>query len=63
MLIGLACLAVSHYVLGLTSPLADNVSSNVVGLALGTTFRFTLYRAWVFHPARTGGPAAVAQGA
>lgn len=51
--IGILCLYVSHYVLGFTSPLADNVSSNVVGLALGTAFRFTLYKLWVFHPART----------
>jgi putative flippase GtrA len=62
--IGLACLAVSHYVLGLRSALADNVSSNVVGLALGSAFRFTLYRAWVFSPrradsrARPAGPVA-----
>ncbi|MBP1241283.1 putative flippase GtrA [Frigoribacterium sp. PvP120] len=52
--IGLACLVVSHSVLGLRSALADNVSSNVVGLALGTAFRFTLYRAWVFSPRRRG---------
>lgn len=52
MLIGLACLWVSHYVLGYTSLLADNVSSNVIGLALGTVFRFWLYRAWVFAPVR-----------
>jgi putative flippase GtrA len=53
MAIGLICLFVSHYLLGFTSPLADNVSSNVVGLVLGTAFRFTLYKLWVFHPART----------
>lgn len=53
MVIGLACLWVSHYVLGYRSALADNVASNVVGLALGTVFRFTLYRLWVFHPSRT----------
>jgi putative flippase GtrA len=47
MLIGLLSLFVSHYVLGYTSVLADNVSSNVIGLALGTAFRFTLYRFWV----------------
>lgn len=52
MLIGLACLWVSHYVLGYTSLLADNVSSNVIGLALGTLFRFWLYRTWVFRPGR-----------
>ena len=48
MLIGLACLWTSHYVLGYTSVLADNISGNVIGLALGTAFRFWLYRSWVF---------------
>lgn len=52
MLIGLACLWISHYLLGLTSILADNISTNVIGLALGTLFRFTFYRAWVFAPHR-----------
>lgn len=52
MAIGVLCLWVSHYVLGFTSVLADNVASNVVGLALGTAFRFTLYRLWVFAPRR-----------
>jgi len=42
-------LAISHYVLGLTSPLADNIAANVVGLALGTAFRFFAYRRWVFR--------------
>jgi putative flippase GtrA len=50
MAIGLACLWFSHYVLGFTSLLADNISSNVIGLALGTVFRFWLYRSWVFRP-------------
>lgn len=49
MLIGLGCLYVSHYVLGFQSLLADNISSNVVGLALGTAFRFWGYRVWVFR--------------
>ena len=48
MLIALGCLWFSHYALGLTSPLADNISANVVGLALGTIFRFWSYRRWVF---------------
>ena len=48
MLISLACLAVSHYLLDLTSPLADNVSANVVGLLLGMAFRFWSYRTFVF---------------
>jgi putative flippase GtrA len=50
--IGLGCLWISHYVLGLTSPLADNISANVIGLGLGTLFRFALYRLWVFNPKR-----------
>ncbi|CAN5543066.1 hypothetical protein BH18ACT8_BH18ACT8_12160 [soil metagenome] len=51
MAIAVACLAVSHYALGLTSPLADNVSANGVGLVLGATFRFWAYRSYVFrHP-------------
>ena len=48
MMIALGCLWFSHYALGLTSPLADNISANVVGLALGTMFRFWSYRRWVF---------------
>jgi len=46
--IALACLATSHYVLGLRSALADNVAANVVGLGLGTLFRFWAYRSYVF---------------
>src|SRR5690606_15411130 len=49
MLIGLACLWVSHYLLGFHSLLADNIAGNVVGLALGTAFRFWGYRVWVFR--------------
>lgn len=52
MLIAVGCLWVSHYLLGYTSLLADNVSSNMVGLALGAVFRFALYRWWVFAPER-----------
>ncbi len=48
MLIGLGCLWVSHYVLGFTSLLADNIATNVVGLALGSLFRFLTYRKYVF---------------
>ena len=46
--IALVCLAVSHYVLDLTGALADNISANVVGLALATGFRFWAYRTHVF---------------
>lgn len=52
MLIGLLCLWVSRYVLGFESLLADNIASNVIGLGLGTLFRFTLYKLWVFAPHR-----------
>lgn len=60
LVITLGCLWISHYVLGFTSALADNISSNVVGLALGTIFRFWLYKAWVYHPDRVANEAALA---
>jgi putative flippase GtrA len=50
--VALACLVVSHDILGLRSAVDDNVSANVVGLALGTALRFALYRLWVFRPRR-----------
>ena len=52
LLIAVGCLFVSHYLLGLTSPLADNLSANVVGLGLGTLFRFWAYRTFVFPMAQ-----------
>ncbi len=52
------CLLFSEYVLGFQSQLADNIATNVVGLALGTIFRFAFYRFWVFGPSR-GADAAV----
>ncbi len=52
--VGLLCLWVSRYVLGFTTLLADNISSNVIGLILGSLLRFALYRHWVYHPARAG---------
>jgi putative flippase GtrA len=60
MLIAIACLAVSHYVLDLRSPFADNISANVVGLFLGMLFRFWSYRTFVFKTrvAYTDGPPA-----
>jgi putative flippase GtrA len=50
LLIAAACLFVSHYVLGFTSQLADNISGNGVGLVLGTAFRYVGYRFVVFRP-------------
>ena len=43
-----SALLVSHDLLGLTSRLADNISANVIGLLLGTAFRFWSYRRYVF---------------
>jgi putative flippase GtrA len=48
MVISLSCLWVSHYLLGFESALADNISANVIGLVLGTIFRFWGYHNWVF---------------
>ncbi|MET1004723.1 MAG: GtrA family protein [Propionibacteriaceae bacterium] len=45
-----ATLVISHDLLRLTSPLADNLSANVVGLALGTLFRYWSYKKFVFVP-------------
>ncbi|MDT7544539.1 MAG: hypothetical protein QOE99_649 [Actinomycetota bacterium] len=65
--IALSCLGISHYVLGLDSKLADNVSGNGFGVALGTLFRFWSYRRYVWaapaaveEAAIDGDPAAVA---
>jgi putative flippase GtrA len=46
-----SCLMVSHHVIGWTSPLADNLSANVVGMGLATAFRFWMFRTRVFPPA------------
>lgn len=46
--IAVVCLFISHYILDFTSPLADNIAANVVGVGLGTLFRFVTYRKWVF---------------
>lgn len=51
MAIPLLCLAVSRYLLHLDSALADNLSANVIGLALGAAARFWAFREFVFlHP-------------
>jgi len=42
------CLLFTHYILGLTSALADNIAVYVVGFALGTAFRFYFYHYVVF---------------
>lgn len=47
-LIAMGCLWISHYVLRFTSPLADNIAANVIGLGLALCFRFWAYRRHVF---------------
>jgi putative flippase GtrA len=39
---------ISEYVLGFHSPLAYNISSTLIGTALGTVWRFWSFRKWVF---------------
>jgi putative flippase GtrA len=46
--LSVATLVISHDLLGLTSRLADNISANVIGLALGTLFRYWSYQKFVF---------------
>ncbi|WP_213000651.1 GtrA family protein [Actinoplanes consettensis] len=63
--IGLACLAISHYGLGsiwpeFQTPLADNISGQLVGTAVGTLFRFWSYRRFVFGEAPVPAPAPAA---
>ncbi len=48
MIIAVVCLWISHYLLGLDSAIADNISANFIGVALGTLFRFVTYRKFVF---------------
>ncbi|MEE1938571.1 GtrA family protein [Streptomyces sp. TRM 70361] len=54
MVIENGALAISHYGLDFTSPLADNIAKNVVGLGLATVFRFWSYRTWVFRDGAGG---------
>jgi putative flippase GtrA len=56
LLITEACLLVSHYGLGLTSRVADNVAANAVGLVLATAWRFLSFKRWVFLAPSVGGP-------
>ncbi len=46
--LGLVPLAVARYGLGMTGPVAINVSANVIGLGVATAFRFYGCRRWVF---------------
>jgi putative flippase GtrA len=50
LLVALVPVGVTHYLLRLDGPVAYNISANVVGLGLGSLFRFWAYRRWVFLP-------------
>ena len=53
MLVPLACLTFSRYVLDRSDPLADNIAANFVGLGLGTAVRFWAIREFIFlHPVK-----------
>ena len=44
----LSCLGFSRYVLGLDSPLADNISGTLIGQIVSTSFRYVTYGRFVF---------------
>jgi putative flippase GtrA len=48
--IALGVVGVTVYLLRLDGPLAYNLSANVIGLGLGSLFRFWSYKRWVFLP-------------
>lgn len=48
LMISVALLYLSHDLLGLTTRLADNIAGNVVGVGLGTAFRYWAYQRFVF---------------
>jgi putative flippase GtrA len=54
LLIALACLWASYYLLGFTSTLSQNIAANGVGFILGMLFRFWAYRTWVFPEDASG---------
>jgi putative flippase GtrA len=54
------CLVITHDLIGWTSPLDDNLSANVVGMAIATLFRFWTFRTYVF-PADAPAAAAAVQ--
>ncbi|MCG7304378.1 MULTISPECIES: GtrA family protein [Micrococcaceae] len=51
LLIAAGCVFFTKYVLQMTSPMALFIAGSVVGLVLGTIFRFIAYRLWVFNEA------------
>lgn len=59
MAISVGTLALSHYALDLTSALADNVAT-IIGIGLGTAFRYFTYRSLVFTAPASGPPTSAA---
>lgn len=59
MVVTVACLWFSHYVLNLRSPLADNISGNIIGVGLGTVVRYLGYKFFVFTGAKETQPSAL----
>lgn len=55
--VSLVCLWVSRSILHMDSPLADNVSANLVGLVAGSLFKFWSYQAFVFRGSADAGSA------
>ncbi len=49
MVIVIAPLGVTWYVLHLRDPISYNISTNIIGIGLGMIFRFYAYRTWVFR--------------
>lgn len=52
MAIPMACLWISRTLLGLDDPISDNVSANIIGLALANLTRFILSRQLIFSVKR-----------
>jgi len=50
----LGCLWLSHDIIGWTGAVADNLSTNVVGMALATALRFWGFRLVAFHAPAAG---------
>lgn len=48
MVIAVAPLGFTWYILGLRDPISYNISTNIIGIGLAMIFRFYAYRTWVF---------------
>ncbi|GAB4099061.1 GtrA family protein [Sinomonas halotolerans] len=49
LLIAAGCVGFTKYILGMTDKVSIFVAGSIVGLVLGTIFRFFAYRFWVFN--------------